>query len=71
MAQFSLGHVVVVGGHQAACGMRRDRVEDRVERKQRVASKYICVTSRLPHEVPSSEKWMCAGRQALGWLPHG
>ena len=33
--------------------------------------KYICVTSRCSKERPSSEKWMCAGRQALGWLPHG
>jgi len=33
--------------------------------------KYICVTRRCANAVPSSEKWMCAGRQALGWLPQG
>ncbi len=33
--------------------------------------KYICVTSRDRNEWPNTEKWMCAGRQALGWLPHG
>ena len=33
--------------------------------------KYICVTSRCANAVPSSEKWMCAGRQALWWLPQG
>jgi hypothetical protein len=27
--------------------------------------KYICVTSRDWNDVPNSEKWMCAGRQAL------
>ena len=33
--------------------------------------KYICVTSRWAKARPNSEKWMCAGRQALWWLPHG
>ena len=33
--------------------------------------KYICVTSRVGNDVPKSEKWMCAGRQALWWLRHG
>ena len=33
--------------------------------------KYICVTSRWVNARPKSEKWMCAGRQALSWLPHG
>src|SRR5690606_25499389 len=34
-------------------------------------SKSFWVPSRLPSDVPSREKWMWAGRQALGWLPHG
>ena len=33
--------------------------------------KYICVTSRVANAGPNSEKWMCAGRQAFSWLPHG
>ena len=33
--------------------------------------KYIWVTSRWVNARPNSEKWMCAGRQALGWLRHG
>ena len=35
------------------------------------SGKYICVTSRCVNARPNSEKWMCAGRQAFGWLPHG
>ena len=27
--------------------------------------KYICVTKRVRNDGPNSEKWMCAGRQAL------
>ena len=33
--------------------------------------KYICVTSRCVNARPKTEKWMCAGRQAFSWLPHG
>src|SRR5262245_48837002 len=33
--------------------------------------KYICVTSRCVKRRPKSEKWMCAGRQAFSWFPHG
>ena len=33
--------------------------------------KYIWVTSRCVNARPNSEKWMCAGRHAFGWLPHG
>jgi hypothetical protein len=33
--------------------------------------KYICVTRRCVNARPNSEKWMCRGRQAFGWLPHG
>jgi hypothetical protein len=33
--------------------------------------KYICVTSRCENARPKTEKWMCAGRQAFGWLRHG
>jgi hypothetical protein len=33
--------------------------------------KYICVTSRCVNNRPKSEKWMCAGRQAFSWFPHG
>src|SRR5262249_29610883 len=33
--------------------------------------KYICVTRRVTNAGPNSEKWMCAGRHALGWLRHG
>ena len=33
--------------------------------------KYICVTSLLARAGPNSEKWTCAGRQALSWLRHG
>ena len=35
------------------------------------SGKYIWVTSRWVNARPNSEKWMWAGRQALGWLPHG
>src|SRR5919204_3926342 len=35
------------------------------------SGKYICVTSRWVNARPNSEKWMCAGRQALGWFFHG
>ncbi len=35
------------------------------------SGKYIWVTSRWVNAQPNTEKWMCAGRQALGWLPHG
>ena len=31
--------------------------------------KYICVTSRDWNDVPNSEKWMCAGRQAFVVIP--
>src|SRR6266545_1408486 len=33
--------------------------------------KYICVTSRWVNSRPKTEKWMCAGRHAFSWLPHG
>ena len=33
--------------------------------------KYIWVTRRCVNARPNTEKWMCCGRQALGWLPHG
>src|SRR5215467_3137097 len=33
--------------------------------------KYIWVTRRWVNARPNSEKWMCAGRQALGWFLHG
>jgi hypothetical protein len=33
--------------------------------------KYICVTSRCTNRRPKTEKWMCAGRHAFSWLPHG
>src|SRR5262249_14638029 len=33
--------------------------------------KYIWVTRRWAKERPNSERWMCAGRQAFGWLRHG
>ena len=33
--------------------------------------KYIWVTRRLVKPVPNTEKWMCAGRQALWWFFHG
>ncbi len=33
--------------------------------------KYICVTRRSGSDVVSTEKWMCAGRQALRWFCHG
>jgi len=33
--------------------------------------KYICVTSRPVSDGPNTEKWMWAGRQALGWFCHG
>ena len=33
--------------------------------------KYIWVTSRWTNARPNSEKWMCAGRQALWWFFHG
>jgi hypothetical protein len=33
--------------------------------------KYIWVTSRSVKRRPKSEKWMCAGRQALSWFRHG
>ena len=35
------------------------------------SGKYICVTSRSVNARPKSEKWMCAGRHAFGWFPHG
>src|SRR6478609_9586948 len=35
------------------------------------SGKYICVTSRCVNACPNRLKWMCAGRQAFGWLPHG
>ena len=38
---------------------------------EHVYGKYICVTNRLRMPAPKSERWMCAGRQALAWLPHG
>ena len=33
--------------------------------------KYIWVIIRWVNSVPNSEKWMCAGRQALRWFFHG
>ena len=33
--------------------------------------KYICVMRRVAMLGPNSEKWMCAGRQPLAWLPQG
>ena len=33
--------------------------------------KYICVTSRSVNARPKTERWMCAGRQALSWFFHG
>ena len=45
-----------------------DRVEDRILRKSGSPGKYIWVTSRCGNASPNSEKWMCAGRQALRWL---
>ena len=35
------------------------------------SGKYIWVTRRWTKARPNSEKWMCAGRQALAWFPHG
>ena len=35
------------------------------------SGKYIWVTRRWVNARPNTEKWMCAGRHALGWLPHG
>ena len=33
--------------------------------------KYIWVTRRCTKARPKTEKWMCAGRHALWWLPQG
>ena len=33
--------------------------------------KYIWVTSRSVNARPKTEKWMCDGRHAFSWLPHG
>src|SRR5688572_3403138 len=33
--------------------------------------KYICVMRRCTGALPRSEKWMCAGRHANGWLSQG
>ena len=35
------------------------------------SGKYIWVTRRWVKARPNREKWMCAGRQAFGWLRHG
>ena len=35
------------------------------------SGKYICVIRRSVKARPKSEKWMCAGRHAFGWFPHG
>ena len=57
--------------HTFAGLLVEDAAQDRVERHQRVAGKYICVTSRDRKLAPKSEKWMCAGRHAFSWLRHG
>ena len=33
--------------------------------------KYIWVTRRWVNARPNTEKWMCCGRHAFWWLPHG
>ena len=54
-----------VGDETLARPLVRNRVEDRIERQQGITGKYIWVISRVRKLVPKSEKWMCAGRQAL------
>ena len=54
-----------------ACLLVADGVEDRVELEQRIAGKYICVTSRSVNARPKSEKWMWFGRHAFGWFGQG
>lgn len=56
--------------HQQRPGGRRNRVVYRVLEEQRVVGKCIWVTRRWGNARPKTEKWICAGRHALWWLPH-
>ena len=46
-------------------------MEDRIEREQRVAGEVHLRDEPLRERGPNTEKWMCAGRQAFSWFPHG
>ena len=67
-----LGDVVVVARRRAAVGPASGTAARIGSWKNSGSSgKYIWVTRRCVNAQPNTETWMCAGRQALGWLPHG
>ena len=55
------------------CRARSSRTELKIGSNGKSGSpgKYIWVTSRSVNARPKSEKWMCFGRHAFGWFPHG
>ena len=65
------GLEVEAGDEQLARPGSRTELKMGSYAKSRSPGKYICVTSRCVNARPKTEKWMCAGRHAFGWFPHG
>ena len=70
-AQLSCGALEAIPADRRGPRRRRDGVEDRVLAEQRVVREVHLGDQPLGEGPAEQEKWMCAGRQALWWLPHG
>ncbi len=63
--------VVVAGDHPARAFSSGTELKIGSWKNSGSSGKYIWVTSRCVKARPNTEKWMCAGRQALAWFLHG